>query len=28
LQALAGSGLVEMDLKDLRRWRQSSSEQL
>ncbi len=27
LQALAGSGLVEMDLKELRRWRQSSNEQ-
>ena len=27
LQALAGSGMVEMDLKDLRRWRQSGIEQ-
>ena len=27
LQALAGSGLVEMDLKELRHWRQSSVEQ-
>ena len=27
LQALAGSGLVEMDLKELRRWRQSGDEQ-
>jgi Arc/MetJ family transcription regulator len=26
LQALAGSGLVEMDLEELRRWRQSSLE--
>ena len=27
LQALAGSGLVDMDLKELRRWRQSGNEQ-
>ncbi len=27
LQGLAGSGLVEMDLKELRHWRQSSIEQ-
>jgi Arc/MetJ family transcription regulator len=27
LQALAGSGVVEMELEELRRWRQSSSEQ-
>jgi Arc/MetJ family transcription regulator len=27
LQALAGSGVVEMDLEELRCWRQSSSEQ-
>jgi Arc/MetJ family transcription regulator len=26
LQALAGSGLAEMDLEELRRWRQSSIE--
>jgi Arc/MetJ family transcription regulator len=26
LQALAGSGLAEMDLEELRRWRQSSVE--
>jgi Arc/MetJ family transcription regulator len=26
LQALAGSGVVEMELEELRRWRQSSSE--
>jgi Arc/MetJ family transcription regulator len=26
LQALAGSGLVDMDLEELRRWRQSSIE--
>jgi metal-responsive CopG/Arc/MetJ family transcriptional regulator len=27
LQALAGSGVVEMELEALRRWRQSSIEQ-
>ena len=27
LQALAGSGVVEMDLEELRRWRQASLEQ-
>ena len=27
LQALAGSGLVEMDLKELQHWRQSRIEQ-
>jgi hypothetical protein len=27
LQALAGSGLVEMDLQELRHWRQSGIEQ-
>ena len=27
LQALEGSGVVELDLKELRRWRQSSIEQ-
>jgi Arc/MetJ family transcription regulator len=27
LQALAGSGLVEMDLDELQRWRQSGDEQ-
>ena len=27
LQALAGSGVVEMELEELRRWRQSSIEQ-
>ena len=26
LQALAGSGVVEMELEELRRWRQSSVE--
>jgi Arc/MetJ family transcription regulator len=26
LQALAGSGVVEMELEELRRWRQSSIE--
>jgi Arc/MetJ family transcription regulator len=28
LQVLAGSGLVEMDLDELRRWRQSGDEHL
>ena len=27
LQGLAGSGVVDMELEELRRWRQSSSEQ-
>jgi Arc/MetJ family transcription regulator len=27
LQALAGSGVVDMELEELRRWRQSSIEQ-
>lgn len=27
LQALASSGVIEMELKELQRWRQSSSEQ-
>jgi Arc/MetJ family transcription regulator len=27
LQALAGSGVVDMELEELRRWRQSSLEQ-
>jgi hypothetical protein len=27
LQTLAGSGVVEMELEELRRWRQSSLEQ-
>jgi Arc/MetJ family transcription regulator len=27
LQGLAGSGLVEMELKELRQWRQSGNEQ-
>jgi Arc/MetJ family transcription regulator len=27
LQTLAGSGVVEMELEELRRWRQSSREQ-